>query len=124
MEPGPLRFGIFELDQSSGELRRNGSPVHLPPQPFQILTLLARNAGEVVDRGRIRREVWGDTTVDFDRSLNVAVAQIRSVLNDDADNPRFIQTLPRRGYRFLAAVDLGARYGWRPRVFRSAPQWS
>ena len=100
-----MRFGIFELDESSGELRRNGSLVHLPPQPFQILMLLARNAGEVVERNRIRREVWGDTAVDFDRSLNVAIAQIRSALNDVADNPRFIQTLPRKGYRLLAAVD-------------------
>ena len=105
MEPAALKFGVFELDPSSGELRRNGSPVHLPPQPFQILSLLARNAGEVVDRGRIRSEVWGETAVDFDRSLNVAIAQIRSVLNDDAESPRFIQTLPRKGYRFLATVD-------------------
>ncbi len=107
MGSGPLRFGVFELDESSGELRRNGSQVHLPPQPFQILTLLAQNAGEVVDRNRIRSHVWGDTAVDFDRSLNVAIAQIRSALNDDADSPRFIQTVPRKGYRFLAAVDRG-----------------
>jgi DNA-binding winged helix-turn-helix (wHTH) protein/TolB-like protein len=105
--PGLRRFGVFELDESSGELRRNGTLIHLPPQPLQILKLLIGNAGEVVDRDRIRREVWGATAVDFDRSLNVAVAQIRSALNDDAASPRFVQTLPRRGYRFLAEVEGG-----------------
>jgi DNA-binding winged helix-turn-helix (wHTH) protein/TolB-like protein/Tfp pilus assembly protein PilF len=100
-----LRFGIFELDEAAGELRRNGSVVRLPPQPFQVLLLLAHNAGEVVDRDRIRREIWGDTAVDFDRSLNVCIAQVRSALNDDADSPRFVQTLPRRGYRFLASIE-------------------
>jgi DNA-binding winged helix-turn-helix (wHTH) protein/TolB-like protein len=104
---GLRRFGVFELDESSGELRRNGTLIHLPPQPLQILKLLIGNAGEVVDRDRIRREVWGATAVDFDRSLNVAVAQIRSALNDDAASPRFVQTLPRRTYRFLAQVDGG-----------------
>src|ERR1051326_2905744 len=92
------RFGVFELDECSGELRRNGALVHLPPQPLQILKLLIDNTGEIVDRDRIRQEIWNGTTVDFDRSLNVAVAQIRSVLNDDAANPRFVQTIPRRGY--------------------------
>jgi DNA-binding winged helix-turn-helix (wHTH) protein/TolB-like protein/tetratricopeptide (TPR) repeat protein len=99
-----LRFGTFELDEQAGELRRNGALVRLPPQPFQVLTLLARNSGEVIDRDRLRREVWGETTVDFDRSLNVCIAQIRTALNDDAESPRFIQTLPRRGYRFVAPV--------------------
>jgi DNA-binding winged helix-turn-helix (wHTH) protein/TolB-like protein/Flp pilus assembly protein TadD len=108
-QPGVLRFGIFELHEASGELRRNGSLVHLAPQPFQILTLLVRNSGEVIGRGRIREEVWSGTTVDFDRSLNVAIAQIRSALNDNAESPRFIQTLPRKGYRFLAPVDSGVR---------------
>jgi DNA-binding winged helix-turn-helix (wHTH) protein/TolB-like protein/Tfp pilus assembly protein PilF len=103
-----LRFGIFELDRAAGELRRNGSLVRLPPQPFQVLELLVHNAGELVDRDRIRREVWGETAVDFDRSLNVCIAQIRAALNDSADSPRFVQTVPRRGYRFLATVDGGA----------------
>lgn len=106
--PGLRRFGVFELDESSGELRRNGTLIHLP----QILKLLIGNAGEVVDRDRIRREVWGATAVDFDRSLNVAVAQIRSALNDDAASPRFVQTLPRRGYRFVAErIPVSARAG-------------
>src|SRR5579862_4124982 len=101
------KFGVFEFDESSGELRRNGVLVHLSPQPLQILKLLIENTGEIVHRDRIRQEIWNGTTVDFDRSLNVAVAQIRSVLNDDAANPRFVQTIPRRGYRFLAKVDCG-----------------
>ena len=100
-----LRFGIFEIDPAAGELRRNGSIVRLQPQPFQVLLLLAENTGEVVERDRIRQEIWGGTMVDFDRSLNVCIAQIRSALNDDAESPRFIQTLPRKGYRFIAPVD-------------------
>jgi DNA-binding winged helix-turn-helix (wHTH) protein/TolB-like protein/tetratricopeptide (TPR) repeat protein len=102
--PGLWRFGAFELDRTSGELRRNGTLIHLPPQPLQILALLIANAGQVVDRERIRREVWGETAVDFDRSLNVAIAQIRSALNGDAASPRFVQTVPRRGYRFVAEL--------------------
>ncbi len=116
--PGAVkRFGIFELHESAGELRRNGTLVHLPPQPFQILKLLIDHAGEIVDRDRIRQEIWRETAVDFDRSLNVAIAQIRSVLNDDAASPRFVQTVPRRGYRFLADVDAGA-----PKVVHAAPR--
>jgi DNA-binding winged helix-turn-helix (wHTH) protein/TolB-like protein len=99
-----LRFGIFEIDAATGELRRNGSVVRLQPQPFKVLLLLARNPGEIVDRDWLRREIWGGTTVDFDRSLNVSIAQIRAALSDDPENPRFIQTVPRRGYRFLATV--------------------
>lgn len=99
-----FRFGTFELDETASELRRNGSQIHLPPQPFQILAILLRNAGEIVDRNRLRQEVWGGTTVDFDRSLNVAIAQIRSALNDNAESPRFIQTVPKKGYRFIAEV--------------------
>lgn len=113
MQPGAparfvKRFGVFELDESAGELRRNGARVHLAPQPFQILKLLIDNAGEILHRDRIRQEIWNGTSVDFDRSLNVAVAQIRSVLNDDAASPRFVQTIPRRGYRFLATVESAA----------------
>jgi DNA-binding winged helix-turn-helix (wHTH) protein/TolB-like protein/Flp pilus assembly protein TadD len=100
-----FRFGTFEINAATGELRRNGSVVRLQPQPFKVLLLLARNPGEIVDRDQLRREIWGGTTVDFDRSLNVAIAQIRSALGDDPENPRFIQTVPRRGYRFLATVE-------------------
>src|SRR5258708_5953261 len=80
--------------------------VKLPPQPFQVLQLLAANSGELQTREQIQREVWGnDTFVDFDRNLNVCMAQIRAALNDDADSPRFVQTVPRRGYRFVAPVE-------------------
>src|SRR5205807_1801173 len=104
-QPGLWRFGIFELDETARQLRRGGLLIHLPPQPVQILRLLLANAGHVVDREQIRREVWADVAVDFDRSLNVAIAQIRSALNDDAASPRFVQTVPRRGYRFIADVE-------------------
>jgi TolB-like protein/DNA-binding winged helix-turn-helix (wHTH) protein len=101
-----LRFGAFELDPHKGELRKAGLLVKLPPQPFQVLQLLVASSGELQTREQIQREVWGnDTFVDFDRNLNVCMAQIRAALNDDADSPRFVQTVPRRGYRFVAPVE-------------------
>lgn len=100
-----LRFGVFELDLAEGELRREGLPVKLQPQPVKVLALLAQNAGRTVAREELKAEVWGDSTfVDFDRGLNFCVLQIRTALGDDADNPRFVQTVPRRGYRFIAPV--------------------
>jgi len=104
-----FRFGAFELDTVSQELRRDGARVRLAPQPAQILRLLTSRAGEVVSRDEIRREVWGDSTfVDFDRSLNVAIRQIRQALRDNAETPRYLETIPKRGYRFIAAVESGA----------------
>lgn len=101
-----LRFGVFELDLREGELRREGLPVKLQPQPVKVLALLASNAGRTVAREELKAEVWGDSTfVDFDRGLNFCVLQIRTALGDDADNPRFVQTVPRRGYRFVAPVE-------------------
>jgi DNA-binding winged helix-turn-helix (wHTH) protein/TolB-like protein len=101
-----LRFGVFELDSEKGELRRNGMLIKLAPQPFQILRTLAERAGEIVTREEIRQSVWGtDTFVDFDRNLNVAIGQVRAALSDDADAPRFVATLPRKGYRFVAPVE-------------------
>jgi DNA-binding winged helix-turn-helix (wHTH) protein/tetratricopeptide (TPR) repeat protein len=100
-----LRFGAFELAPDTGELRRQGAPVKLPPQPFKVLEILARGGGRVVTRTEIRDRVWsGDTFVDFDQGLNFCIRQIREVLGDTADAPRFIETLPRRGYRFLMPV--------------------
>ena len=100
-----LRFGVFELDLQAGELRKAGRAVRLPPQPFQVLALLARRAPEVVTRDEIRREVWGeDTFVDFDQGLNSCIKQIRAALGDETENPQFIETRPRRGYRFVAEV--------------------
>src|SRR5262245_15087777 len=100
-----LRFGAFELHRNSGELRRHGDLVKLPPQPFKVLEALVRRGGEVVSRDEIRERVWhGDTFVDFDQGLNFCIRQIREALGDDAEAPQFIQTLPRRGYRFVAPV--------------------
>ena len=104
--PAILRFGIYELDLKNGELRKAGQRLKLQPQPFKVLTILAVRAGETVTREEIQRQVWGEELfVDFERGLNVCIQQIRGALNDDADAPRYIETLPKRGYRFLAAVE-------------------
>jgi len=101
-----LRFGAFELDIQNGELRRAGVLIKVSPQQLRVLQLLAENAGQLLTREEIQRDVWGsDVFVDFDRNLNVCVAQIRAALNDDSDAPRFIQTIPKRGYKFIAAVE-------------------
>lgn len=100
-----LRFDGFELRPDSGELLRDGSPVKLQPQPLKVLEILARRSGEAVTREEIRRFVWGDSFVDFDASLNFCIKEIRRALGDSAAEPRFIETLPRRGYRFLRPVE-------------------
>jgi len=103
-----IRFGPFTLDAQSGELRRDGEVVPLAPQPFRLLHTLASRPGELVTREELQRQVWGDETfVDFDRGLNFCVLQARTALGDDAKQPAFIETLPRRGYRFVAAVECG-----------------
>jgi DNA-binding winged helix-turn-helix (wHTH) protein/tetratricopeptide (TPR) repeat protein len=100
-----VRFGLFEADLEQGELRKSGVRVKLHDQPFQILTLLIARAGEVVTREEIRQRLWpGNTFVEFDNGLNVAVKKLRVALSDDADSPRFVETVPRRGYRFIAPV--------------------
>lgn len=104
-EPVGLRFGVFEMDLRSGELRKSGVLLRLAPQPFQLLGLLARSHGEVLTREEIRHRIWDDGTfVDFDQRLNSCVNQVRQALGDDAETPRFIETLPKRGYRWLAAT--------------------
>ena len=101
-----VRFGVFELNLASGELRKSGSLIRLQPQPFKVLALLLENPGEVVTRDEIQKKVWGDDTfVDFEHGLNFCIKQIRQALNDDADAPRYVETLPRRGYRFIAPVE-------------------
>jgi DNA-binding winged helix-turn-helix (wHTH) protein len=101
-----FRFGIFELDLEAGQLRRDGLVVKLAPQPLKLLTLLVERAGAVVTREEIRAALWStDTFVDFDQGVNFAIRQLRDALGDSADNPRFVQTLPRRGYRFLGAAE-------------------
>src|SRR5262245_58408644 len=103
--PSVLRFATFELHPATGELRQGGNVLKLAPQPFKVLELLVRRGGQVVTRAEIRDHVWsGDTFVDFDQGLNFCIRQIREVLGDTADAPKFIETLPRRGYRFLKTV--------------------
>jgi TolB-like protein/DNA-binding winged helix-turn-helix (wHTH) protein/Tfp pilus assembly protein PilF len=109
-EPTLLRFDEFELDVRSSELRRNGAPVRIQQQPARVLACLARRAGELVTREELRQEIWGDGTyVDFDQGLNYCIKQVRSALGDQADAPRFVETLPRRGYRFLPPVERASR---------------
>ena len=105
-EAGLLRFGVFEVDLDAGELRKNGARIRLQEQPFQVLTALLQNAGQVVTREALREKIWpADTFVDFDHGLNTAVNKIRESLGDSASSPRFVETLARRGYRFIASVD-------------------
>lgn len=102
----PFRFGVFELDPSSGELRKNGTRIALSEQPFKILTRLLQHPGELVSREELRRELWAsDTFVDFEHGLNAAVKRLRDALGDSAETPRFIETIPRRGYRFIFPMD-------------------
>lgn len=106
---GRFLFDDFELRPDSGELFHQGAPVKLQPQPARVLGLLARHAGEVVTREELRRHLWGDDTfVDFEHGLNFSIRQLRRALGDAADAPRFVETVPRRGYRFLPAVRLAA----------------
>jgi len=100
-----LSFGDYELDCRTGELRRNGALLKLQPQPAKVLVILTSRAGEVVTRQELVDQVWGaDTHVDFEHGLNFAVSSIRSVLEDDPENPRFVETVPKRGYRFIAPI--------------------
>jgi cholera toxin transcriptional activator len=102
-----VRFGTFEADLAPGELRKNGVRVRLQEQPFQVLVALLERAGEMVTREDLRQRLWpSDTFVDFDHSLNTAVNKLREALGDTAANPRFVQTVARRGYRFIAPVEL------------------
>jgi DNA-binding winged helix-turn-helix (wHTH) protein len=104
--PGRLaRFGLFEVDLTTGELRKSGVRLRLQDQPFQMLVMLLEHAGELVTRDQFRQRLWPDDTfVDFDHSLNTAVAKLRERLGDTKENPRFIETLAKRGYRFVAPV--------------------
>jgi DNA-binding winged helix-turn-helix (wHTH) protein len=103
--PRTWRFGVFELDAWSGELRRNGTLVKLREQPASILLLLLEHAGQMVTREQLRHHLWpSDTFVDFDHSLNSAVMKLREALGDSADKPLYIETIPRKGYRFVAPV--------------------
>ena len=103
-----VQFGIFEADLSTGELRKNGAKIRLQEQPFQLLLALVERPGSVVTREELRMRIWKDDTfVDFDHSLNTAINKLRDALDDSAANPRFVETLARRGYRFIAPVRWG-----------------
>jgi Tol biopolymer transport system component/DNA-binding winged helix-turn-helix (wHTH) protein len=100
-----VRFGLFEADLSAGELRRQGHKIKLQDQPFQVLALLLHRPGEIVTREELQQALWpADTFVEFDQGLNTAIKKIRQALGDSAENPRFIETIPRKGYRFIAPV--------------------
>ena len=100
-----VRFGLFEVDLRAGELRKNGIKIKLQEQPFRVLVTLLQRPGDVFTREELHRELWPtDTFVDFEHGLNAAVKRLRDALGDSAENPRFIETLPRHGYRFIAAA--------------------
>src|SRR5271157_1960687 len=102
------RFDAFDVDMRSGDVRTHGIRLKLHGQPFQVLSLLLDHPGDVVTREELRQKLWpGDTFVDFDTGLNSAIKKLRDALGDSADEPRYIETLPRRGYRFIAPVENG-----------------
>src|SRR5215471_9212954 len=104
-EESLIRFEAFELALKSGELRKAGAAVKLQPQPFKVLALLAAHAGQLITREELQQQIWeGETFVDFEHGLNFCIKQIRAALGDSAQTPRYIETLPRRGYRFIAPV--------------------
>jgi DNA-binding winged helix-turn-helix (wHTH) protein len=102
--PMLLRFGVFEANVHTGELTKQGKRIRLQEQPFQLLVMLLEKPGEVVTREELRSRLWPQTTVDFDHGLNKAISKIREVLGDASGHPRFVETVARRGYRFLADV--------------------
>jgi DNA-binding winged helix-turn-helix (wHTH) protein len=110
-----FRFGLFELDTEAEQLLKTGRTVRLQPQPYKLLCLLTSQAGKVVTRDDIRTTLWADETfVDYEQGVNFAMRQVREALGDDADNPVYVQTLPKRGYRFIAPVDASAREAPQP----------
>ena len=108
--PNVVRFGVFEVDLRARELRKQGVKIRLQEQPFRILELLLETPGQIVTRDEIREKLWSsDTHVDFDRGLNKAINKLREALANSPDTPRYVETLPRRGYRFIAPLEeLGA----------------
>ncbi len=101
---GKIRFGVYDLDRDAMELRKHGVLIRLQDQPFRVLAILAGRPGEIVTREELQEQIWGSVFVDFDQSLNKAVNRVREALNDDAGTPQYVETVPRRGYRFIAPV--------------------
>ena len=109
---GPVRFGIFEADFAARELRRQGIKIRLQDQPFQILEMLLEHLGEITTREQLRRRIWpADTFVDFDQGLYNAINKLREALRDTAETPRYVETVPRRGYRFIGPINAVAEPG-------------
>jgi len=105
-------FGACELDQDAGELRKDGIKVRLQEQPFQMLQILQQRPGEVVTREELQQEIWpSDTFVDFDHGINNSIKRLREALGDTAETPRYVETLPRRGYRFIDQTQFRLRGG-------------
>ena|ERR1700692_1404008 len=104
--PSMLKFGPYLVDLAAGEVRKNGSRVRLQEKPLRVLALLAERQGQVVTREELKKRLWPeDTFVDFETGLNTAVSKLRDALSDSAEKPRYIETIPRRGYRFLVTVE-------------------
>src|SRR5713101_6023798 len=103
--PRLVRFGTFEVDLQAAELRKGGLKLKLTGQPFQVLAIMLERPGEVVTREELQKRLWPDTFVDVDHNLNTAINKMREALGDSAENPRFVETLPRRGYRFIGPVE-------------------
>ena len=100
-----MRFGTYEIDADAGQLLMDGRAIRLPPQPFKLLCLLASRPGQLVTRDQIREALWTDDTfIDFEQAVNFTIKQVREVLKDDAERPLYVQTVPKRGYRFIAPV--------------------
>src|SRR5262249_35285764 len=126
-QPRIVRFGVFEVDLRSREVRREGRKVALQEKPFQVLAMLLDHPGEVVTRDELQQQLWsGAVFVDFERGLNTAIKKVRLALDDTAENPRFVETLPKRGYRFIAPVTVppvpAASSPEPPRARRSSPR--
>src|SRR6516162_5110661 len=103
----PLRFGVFEIDPSARELRKHGVRIKLQDQPFAVLLVLLEKPGQVVTKEELQQRLWpADTFVEFDKGIYNAMKRLRETLGDEADTPRYIETLPRRGYRFIAPVQM------------------
>jgi DNA-binding winged helix-turn-helix (wHTH) protein len=119
--PPTFRFGVFDLNPQSGELRKQGMKIRLQGQPVEILALLLERPGEIVTREELQKKLWpADTFVDFEQGLNNAMKRLRAALDDNAETPRFIETLPRRGYRFIGTVN-GAGRRLQPNSQRHPP---
>src|ERR1700747_2837092 len=101
-----VRFGTYEVALQSGEVRKAGLRIRVQQQPMRLLEILLEHPGEIVTREELRSRVWDESFGDFDQAVNIAIAKVRSALGDSAENPRFIETLPKRGYRFIADVSV------------------